>query len=124
MAHVGNIESLTALKVITQRLTSTPTWQLPYIVPYLASMVSEHGKHFLVAGNTNPSIDWPDFAVSAHKYKTQISTLLQDRSAEGRWAAIVLIRATVAVGGWEILQGAAGWVRGLLGTLGVSDSLY
>ena len=121
MASEENIRSLTALRVITQRLTSTPTWQLPHIVPYLASMISEHGKHFLVAGKPNPSIDWPEFAVPAHQFKTQISTLLQDKSAQGRWAAIVLIKATVAVGGWEFLQGIGGWIRGLLGILGVSS---
>ena len=120
MAPEGNIQSLKPLRVITQRLASTPTWQLPHIVPFLASTISENGKQFLIIQNRNQVTDGADHAVLVHKYKTQISTLLQDRSAQGRWAAIVLVKATIAVGGWEILQGASGWVRGLLGILGVS----
>lgn len=33
---------------------------------------------------------------------------------------MVLIKAVVEVGGWEILQGAESWVRGLLSLFGVS----
>lgn len=111
----------TPLRVITQRLASTPTWQLPQVVPFLANTISENGKHFLITENQIQARDEGDYAVLVHKYKTQISTLLQDRSAQGRWAAIVLIKATVGVGRWGILQGTGGWVRGLLGILGVSD---
>ena len=109
------------LRVITQRLTSTPTWQLPQVVPFLANTISESGKHFLTTEIQHQTRDEGDYTVLVHKYKTQISTLLQDRSAQGRWAAVVLIKATVGVGGWGILQGIEGWVRGLLGILGVSD---
>ena len=110
----------TPLRVITQRLTSTPIWQLPHIVPYLITTISESGKEFLTTENQSQAGDGGDYAVLVHKYKTQISALLQERSAQGRWAAIVLIKVTVGIGGWEILQGTEGWVRGLLGILGVS----
>jgi pre-rRNA-processing protein RIX1 len=59
-------------------------------------------------------------SVLIHKLKTQLSTLLNGKSPEGRFTAVVLIKAVVEVGGWEILQGAESWVRGLLSLFGVS----
>ncbi|KAJ4366803.1 hypothetical protein N0V83_007328 [Neocucurbitaria cava] len=56
-----------------------------------------------------------------HKYRTLLSTLLQDRTVQGRWSAIVLIKATIEVGGWETLQKCLPWVRGLLGFLTKPD---
>ncbi len=35
--------------------------------------------------------------------------------------AVVLIKAVVEVGGWEVLQGSEPWVRGLLAVLGVRN---
>lgn len=60
-------------------------------------------------------------SVAVHKYKTLLSTLLQDRTIQGRWSAIVLIKATIEVGGWETLQKSLPWVRGLLGILSKPD---
>lgn len=54
-----------------------------------------------------------------HKLKSQLSALLQEKAVEARWAAAVLIKASVEVGGWEVLRGSGAWVRGLLGLLGV-----
>ncbi len=107
------------LRVVTQRLSSTPTWQLPHIVPYLASIISRFGDIFVRTDNQDQHRDGGDSAVLVHKYKTQLSTLLQDKSSQGRWAAIVLIKATIEIGGWEIIKGSGSWVRGLLGVLEV-----
>lgn len=65
--------------------------------------------------------DASESSVLVHKLKTQISTLLSGKSTEGRFAAVVLIKAIVAVGGWEVLRGVESWVRGLLSVLGVGD---
>ncbi len=108
-----------SLRVITQRLSSTPTWQLPHIVPYIASTIGKCGKLFLATDSQDQHRDGGDAAVLVHKFKTQISTLLQDKSFEGRWAAIVLVKATIEIGGWEMLKGSTSWVRSLLGILGV-----
>jgi len=59
--------------------------------------------------------------VAVHKFRTLITTLLQDRTVQGRWSAIVLVKATVEVGGWETLQKSLPWVRGLLGFLNKPD---
>lgn len=63
--------------------------------------------------------DGSETAVLVHKYKTQLSIFLQEKSVEARWAAVVLVKATVEIGGWEVLRGCGPWVRGLLGLLGV-----
>jgi pre-rRNA-processing protein RIX1 len=59
--------------------------------------------------------------VLVHKLKTQVSALLFGKSTEGRFAAVVLIKAIVAVGGWEVLRVVESWVKGLLSVLGVGE---
>lgn len=56
-----------------------------------------------------------------HKLKTSITTHLNGRSREGRFAAIGLIKAAVDVGGWETLRGSEAWVRGLLSIVQKAD---
>lgn len=109
----------TPLRAITQRLTSTPPKQLPYIVPYLANALTGCADQFSEPQSHSRAKDGSDAAVLVHKYKTQISTLLQEKSVECRWAAVVLIKATVEVGGWEVLHETGPWTRGLIGILGV-----
>ena len=60
--------------------------------------------------------------MQVHKLKTQLSTLLGGKSPEGRFAAVVLIKAAIEVGGWEVLRGSEPWVRGLLAILAVGSS--
>jgi pre-rRNA-processing protein RIX1 len=56
-----------------------------------------------------------------HKLKTNISTLLNGRSREGRFAAVGLIKATVDIGGWEVLRDSESWVRGLISIVQVGS---
>lgn len=112
--------ALTNLRVITQRLTFTPTWQLPNIVVHLANSLTTC-KAILAASELRQRNNGSDAAILVHKFKTQLSALLQDRSPEGRWSAIVLIKATVETGGWEVHRGCGPWVRGLLGILSKTD---
>lgn len=116
--------AFTPLRAISQRLTSTPAKQLPHIVPYLANALTSCGDQLSEPESHSRAKDGSDAAVLVHKYKTQISTLLQEKSVESRWAAVVLINATIEVGGWEILHGAGPWTRGLLGILGVCRYLF
>lgn len=62
-----------------------------------------------------------DVSVIVHRFKTQLSTLLQDRTVEGRWAAVVLVKATIEAGGVEVLSKSNAWVRNLLGILKKPD---
>lgn len=60
-----------------------------------------------------------DVTVHVHKLKTQINTLLTGKSNNGRFTAVVLIKAIVDVGGWECLRLSEPWVRGLLSIIQV-----
>ena len=109
------------LRVVTQRLSSTPIKQLPHVAPYLAINIAQHGQALAKSSKDEKVVGKTDSAVIVHKLKTQLSALLQDKNREARYAAVILIRATVEAGGWNILQGVGPWVRGLVGLLGVSE---
>ena len=109
------------LRVVTQRLSSTPSRQLPHIASCLASTIAQCGNTFTTTVKDGQAIGGSDSTVVSHKFKTQLSALLQDKSPEARYAAVILIKVTVEVGGWNVLQGVGIWVRGLISILGVSS---
>ena len=109
------------LRAVTQRLSSTPAKQLPHVARYLASTILQSGNAF--ATTTNKAVAAPEITVIVHKLQTQISALLQDKSPEARYAAVILVKAAVGAGGWNVLQGVGPWVRGLIGILGVGSFL-
>ncbi|MCJ1346791.1 hypothetical protein MMC31_005009 [Peltigera leucophlebia] len=113
----SSYSSLTTLRVITQRLTATPIWQLPHIVPYLATTIPSCAKLLQNQPSLGQTNDGSETAVLIHKFKTRISTLLAEKSPQAKWAAVVLIKATVETGGWEVLRASGAWIRGLLGIL-------
>lgn len=105
------------------KLSSTAPSDLPRLTPTLLRHVSCcQGPLSSPAGNANQA-DASASSVLVHKLKTQLSTLLNGKSPEGRFAAVVLIKAVVEVGEWEILHGVESWVRGLLSILGVRSSV-
>lgn len=118
----SSYSSLTTLRVITQRLTATPTWQLPHIVPYLASTIPSCAKALQNPSSLGQTNDGSETAEVVHKFKTRISTLLAEKNPQAKWAAVVLIKATVETGGWEVLRASGTWVRGLLGILQRPDA--
>src|SRR6186713_1438133 len=107
------------LKGIIQRLESTPKEQLPHIIPLLASELRDCGRALSGPDNSHQNDEGVESGVHAHKFKTQLTTLLQAKTLESRWSAVVLIKATVEVGGLEVLNGASTWIRALLGMLSV-----
>ena len=111
------------LRVVTQRLASTPTNRLPHVVPFLASTIAGCHEIFKHLETLEEGKDGSEVGIVVHKLKTQISTLLQDKSVEARWSAVILIKATVEAGGWNILQSCGAWVRGLLAILNVRRSV-
>ncbi|KAF2404228.1 hypothetical protein EJ06DRAFT_526311 [Trichodelitschia bisporula] len=123
MAPPHAIDSeVSSLRAIAYRLSSTPATQLPQLAPHIASQLVTCGQ-LLSSGQNAFAKENGDAPVVLHKFKTQLSTLLQDRAVEARWAAVVIIKSTVEVGGWEILQDAkcAAWVRGMVGILNKPD---
>ena len=117
MAPQAPAQDVVVLRLVTQRLSSTHTNHLPHITPHLARMISGCGSFLSV----QPSVLTSDVAVLVHKLKTQISSLLQDGSIQARWVAVILVKATIAAGGYEVLQGVASWARSLITMIGKSD---
>ena len=105
------------MKGIIQRLESTPNEQLPHIIPLLTSELRDCGRALSGPDNTHQNDEGVESGVLVHKFKTQLTTLLQAKTLASRWSAVVLIKATVEVGGLETLNGAGIWVRSLLGLL-------
>lgn len=107
------------LRVLCFQLSSTLPADLPPLVPTLLRHVSRCQVPLSSPAGSSSSADASASSVLVHKLKTHLSSLLSGKSPEGRFTAVVLIKAVVDVGGWEILQGAEAWVRGLLSILGV-----
>ncbi len=115
MAHL-----FMTLRAVNHRLTNLPVQQLPAIAASLAASITECGELLSTPQSQKAGKADSDHAVQVHKLVTRISSLLQDRSFEGRWAAVVLVKALVEAGQWEILRGSEPFVRGLMGILSVS----
>lgn len=112
---------LATLRALTFRISSTPPSQLPQHVPAIAASLANCRTLLSSTQAPGAKATSSEASVAVHKYRTLLSTLLQDRTFQGRWAAIVLIKATIESGGWETLQKCLPWVRGLLGFLNKPD---
>lgn len=109
------------LRLLCHQLSSTPTSQLPYITPTLVRNVTHCRGPLSAGGNLSTKPDTSESSLLVHKLKTQVSALLNGKSTEGRFTAVVLIKAIVTTGGWQVLRGVESWVKGLLSILGVSE---
>ncbi|KAL2865648.1 RIX1/PELP1 family protein [Aspergillus lucknowensis] len=112
---------LMSLRAVNHRLTNLPVRELPAIAASLAASIAECGELLSAPQSQKAGKTDSDHAVQVHKLVTRISSLLQDRTCEGRWAAVVLVKALVEAGQWEILRGSEPLVRGLMGILNKSD---
>lgn len=108
-----------SLRAITHRLTTTPVNELPYVASYLAASLSDCSEITASIGPTQKTSTDGNNSLQLNKLKTRLTSLLQDRSFEGRWAGVVLIKAILEVGRWDILRDCGPWVRGLLAILSV-----
>ena len=115
--------SVSLLRPVTHKLTTVPVNELPSLAGLLASRIS-YCSGILSSTPSQATSSGSEDALLVHKLKTRISSLLQDRSPEGRWTAVVLVKATVDAGGWEILKSSEPWVRGLVTILGVSLNVH
>lgn len=107
--------SVQCLRAAVHQLTSTPTAELPFIASYLSSTLANCGPII-----SSPDTGGQDAPLLIQRLKARITSLLQDKTVEGRWTGVVLVKAVVESGRWEILRGSEQWVRGLLGILAVS----
>ncbi|PYH42028.1 uncharacterized protein BP01DRAFT_326324 [Aspergillus saccharolyticus JOP 1030-1] len=109
-----------SLHAVNHRLTNIPVKQLPPLASSLAASLSNCGE-LLSTPQSQKSKSESDNAVQVHKLMTRLTSLLQDRTVEGRWTAVVLVKALVEAGQWEILRGSEPFVRGLMGILAKPD---
>ncbi|KAJ6146828.1 hypothetical protein N7497_008810 [Penicillium chrysogenum] len=115
--------SSTTLRAITHRLTTTPVEQLPSIASFLATSLTDCAELLSTPQTQKSGKSDSDNAVQIHKLKTRLASLLQDRSVEGRWTAVILVKATVEAGQWEILRGYEPIVRSLISILAKPDPI-
>ncbi|KAI9700309.1 MAG: hypothetical protein M1836_002324 [Candelina mexicana] len=120
MSPAAPNHSSVSLRVVTQYLSTTSIERLPATIPPLLNTLS-NCRDVLSNSHDHLAKGSSEIPVLVHRFKIQVSTLLQGRTIKERWAAVVLIKATVEVGGWEVLSGSGNWVRGLLGILGKPD---
>jgi pre-rRNA-processing protein RIX1 len=107
-----NIQGAALLKQLTFRISSTPVSQLPRVAAQVSASLWACRE---LLSSTAPSTKQnSDEGVTVHRFKTQLNTLLQDRTVEGRWSAVVLVKATVEAGGLEVLGKTSSWVKTLL----------
>jgi pre-rRNA-processing protein RIX1 len=107
------------LRVLCFQLSAIPAPKLPPLLPTLLRHVLCCQIALSSSSASAAKADASASSVLVHKLKTQLSSLLNGKSLEGRFVAVVLIKAVVETGGWEVLNGAESWVRGLLSVLGV-----
>ena len=122
MSHAAAMGSIVCLRAAVHQLTNTPTKDLPFLASYLASAIGDCAAVLSVSDNGKTSGGDQDASVLVQKLKARITSLLQDRTVEGRWTATVLVKSIIEAGQWEILRACEPWVRGLMGILNVSAS--
>lgn len=120
MAPLKDAYAANALKAATYRISSVPPKQLPAVIPQITALLVPC-RPILSSSHNSAAKDASESSVLVHKFRTQISTLLQDKSVEGRWSAVVLCKTAIELGGWEMLQKCGPWVRGLLGIFPKND---
>ena len=113
-------QPFSSLRVITQRLSSATTQQLPQLAHDLTSQFSLCGKELKASGQAQSNGVSSEVTIHVVKLKTQLSTLLLDKTPDARYAAVILIKATIEAGGWSILPHSGLWARNLVSILEVS----
>ncbi|KAJ6446660.1 short-chain dehydrogenase [Purpureocillium lavendulum] len=116
------------LRVLCRKLTSIPPAQLPHALPALTRHVvrckdalaaAPHEQQQQQQKSKDDAASAQSAAALVHKLKASITTLLNGRSREARFAAVGLVKAVVDVGGWEMLRASEPWARGLLSIIQV-----
>jgi pre-rRNA-processing protein RIX1 len=105
-----------SFRAIVNRLNTTSVEELPRVAAFLASSLATCPlETYFSDAKTNTA------SVTAHKLKTRISALLQDRSQAGRLSAAIFIKTVIETAGSNLLAGSEPWARGLLSCLSKSE---
>lgn len=111
------------LRVICRKLASTSSDQLLQSLPSLVNHILRCGQILATSHDTKLKGDRAEGPMLVHKLKTSITTLLNSRTKEERFAAVALVKAMVDAGGWEVLRGSQPWVSGLISIIQVRTTL-
>ncbi|KAL1897716.1 hypothetical protein Sste5346_004024 [Sporothrix stenoceras] len=109
------------LRVLSRKLTATSPTEFPALCPVLVGHILRCGEPLSAASEQQGKNNTNEATVLVHKLKTQVNTLIQGKTPQGRFAGTVLAKAIIDVGGWESLRTAEPWVRGLLSLLNKPD---
>lgn len=112
-----------SLHAVNHRLTNIPVKQLPPLASCLAASLSNCGELLASPQTQKAAKSDSDNGVQVHKLMTRLTSLLQDRTPEGRWTAVVLVKAVIEAGQWEVLRACEPFVRGLMAILTVREIL-
>jgi hypothetical protein len=109
------------LRVLCAQITDPkiPPSHLIRSIPVLIGHVLQCSEVLSAPQDPKVRSNTPESSVLIHKFKTSINTLLTHRTPERRFIGVALVKAVVDVGGWECLNGAEPWVRGLLSVIQV-----
>ncbi|KAF2163473.1 hypothetical protein M409DRAFT_37259 [Zasmidium cellare ATCC 36951] len=111
-------DSVATLRAASLRISSTPAKELPSSTPQISGLIWNCRDLLSTPTETKQN---SETSVLVHRFKTHLSTLLQDRTIEGRWAAVVLVKSAIEAGGIEVLSKCNAWVKSLLGILKKPD---
>jgi hypothetical protein len=106
--------------VLCRKLTSIPPAQLPHSLALLTSHLVRCKDTLASPQEQKTKDDRSQSAQLVHKLRTSVTTLLNGRNREARFAAIGLVKAMIDVGGWEMLRVSKPWVDGLLSIVQVT----
>ncbi|KAF9890956.1 hypothetical protein FE257_005213 [Aspergillus nanangensis] len=110
-----------SLHAVNHRLTNIPVKQLPPLASCLAAALSNCAELLATPRSQKAAKTDPDSVAQVHKLITRLTSLLQDRTPEGRWTAVVLVKAVVEAGQWAVLDECEPFVRGLMAILTKPD---
>ncbi|OAA50455.1 Armadillo-type fold protein [Metarhizium rileyi] len=102
------------LRVLCSKLTTISQGKLPRALPLLTRHIVRCKDTLSASLEQKSKDDGSQSAQLVLKLRQSITTLLKGRDREARFSAIVLIKAVVDVGGWEMLRISEPWVVGLL----------
>lgn len=109
------------LKVVSRKIAAASPAELPALCPALVAHVLRCSEPLSVSSEQQGKNKTSETSVLVHKLKTQVKTLLQGKTAQGRFVGTVLAKTIVDVGGWECLRTAEPWVRSILSILQKPD---
>ncbi|RKF74497.1 putative arm repeat-containing protein [Golovinomyces cichoracearum] len=107
------------LQILCDQLSTVPVIDLLYLLPSL-SQNALCCKDLKTTSSSLP--DASDTSVLLHKLRTLLTKLLNGKEVEGRFVAVILVKAYVDVKGLEEgLKHIGSWVRSLIAVLGKPD---